>query len=252
MILYKFLPFDRHDYFESELLRFTQPADLNDPFECLPQKPSKGEFSKSIEKVAKILSNGNKKFEEYCLQKYGDEYIEKDYTQAYSKINKEVGILSLTKNWNNALMWAHYTNSYKGFCVGFDSNVSFFKDYLSEDAKFSRYTRDVTYSEERVRIPSNLTEPALGFEPFLTKSVDWKYEEEVRVISTFNLAKDVKVKDPYPIYLFRVPHSAIAEIILGVNINKEVETKIKAFAGENEIRIYNAKISDSKFDLERK
>lgn len=30
MILYKYLPYDRYDYFESELLRFTQPADLND------------------------------------------------------------------------------------------------------------------------------------------------------------------------------------------------------------------------------
>ena len=35
-ILYKYLPPDRITYFSNELLRFTQPADLNDPFECIP------------------------------------------------------------------------------------------------------------------------------------------------------------------------------------------------------------------------
>lgn len=35
---YKYLPIDRKDYLKNEFLRFTQPNDLNDPFECLPQK----------------------------------------------------------------------------------------------------------------------------------------------------------------------------------------------------------------------
>src|SRR5438105_1260976 len=35
-ILYKYLPPERITFLNDELLRFTQPGDLNDPFECIP------------------------------------------------------------------------------------------------------------------------------------------------------------------------------------------------------------------------
>ena len=36
MELFKYLPPERKTFFTDFLLRFTQPSDLNDPFECLP------------------------------------------------------------------------------------------------------------------------------------------------------------------------------------------------------------------------
>jgi len=38
-IVYKYLPPDRKTYLDDELLRFTQPGALNDPFECIPIVP---------------------------------------------------------------------------------------------------------------------------------------------------------------------------------------------------------------------
>ncbi len=46
---YKYLPIERLSYLDNELLRFTQPTDLNDPFECLPQRPSKQELLSLID-----------------------------------------------------------------------------------------------------------------------------------------------------------------------------------------------------------
>lgn len=252
MLYYKYLPIrEKDNYFENELLRFTQAGDLNDPFECLPRKPQKGEFTEEIKLIAKIISGGNQKFEEHGVEKFNDEFIENTFIKAYQNINNEVGILSLTKRWNNSLMWSHYTNSHKGYCVGFNPKHEFFKDYLSEDKKFSRHTKEVIYSDKRVKVPTSLAEPTLAFEPFLTKSTDWKYEEEVRVISTFNLFEKILEKEPYNIFLFKVPYNAISEIILGANIDNDAETKIRAFASEKQINIYKAKISDTEFDMER-
>lgn len=252
MLYYKYLPIrDKENYFENELLRFTQADDLNDPFECLPRKPQEGEFTEFIKSCVQLLSKNDNVSKEKLLQRYNDDFVEKIFSSAYKKINNEVGILSLTKNWNNALMWSHYTNSHRGYCVGFNPEHDFFKDFLSDDRNSSRITKKVTYSEDRVKIPTNLNTPHLTFEPFLTKSSDWKYEEEVRVISTFNLSKRIIKKSPYNIYLFHVPFTAISEIILGMKIDINSENRIREFANEKNINIFKAKISDIKFNMIR-
>jgi hypothetical protein len=50
-IIYKFLPSDRLSYLEDELLRITQPGDLNDPFECLPFPATEEETIQIIEQL---------------------------------------------------------------------------------------------------------------------------------------------------------------------------------------------------------
>lgn len=240
---YKYLPIDRITYLQDELLRFTQPIDLNDPFECLPQKPTETELKGVVEKISEILPIVNR--EGNTLK------IDELFKSAYENINNDIGIFSLTKKWNNALMWAHYTNSHKGFCVGFNPNDNFFHDYLSTDRKKSKTIKNVVYSNQRVKIPMEIDKPKLEFEPFITKSNDWKYEEEVRIISTLNLS-DKKIKNSsVDIHLFKVPHRAITEIIVGANIEKNNENEIKEFCGKNNITFYKSKVSDKIFDMER-
>lgn len=41
-------------------------------------------------------------------------------------LGKKIGILSLTENPSNLLMWAHYANSNQGFVIAFDSSHEFF------------------------------------------------------------------------------------------------------------------------------
>lgn len=262
---YKYLPNDRESYLTNQLLRFTQPADLNDPFECLPQKPSKKEINLLVIEVAKLMIGnddqiriGNEKFLE-IIEKH-IENIEKGsegnlldtyYEKAKKNTNDSIGIFSLSKNWNNSLMWAHYTMSHRGFCVGFNSEHSFFKDFLSEDRKKSFIISDVNYSTDRVKIPMEFGMPKTGIAPYITKSIDWEYEQEVRIIGTLNLAEKVLTNNLFPINLFRVPHSAIGEIILGANISQELKKTIFNFCKEKQIPCYQSKISNEKYDMER-
>ncbi|MEJ8827109.1 DUF2971 domain-containing protein [Variovorax humicola] len=41
--------------------------------------------------------------------------------------NRNVGVLSLTEDPINELMWAHYANSHSGFAVGLDMSNEFFQ-----------------------------------------------------------------------------------------------------------------------------
>ncbi|WBL24260.1 DUF2971 domain-containing protein [Zunongwangia sp. HGR-M22] len=237
---------------------------MNDPFECLPQKPSYKEYELAIDEVSKMLISQNEnidisKFQAIVdnlkkqLKQQSKENIrDTSLSDAQSNVNRDIGILSLTKKWNNTLMWSHYSNSHKGFCVGFDPTNKYFDDYINDDGTKSRTKKDVIYSKERAKIPMTLAKrDELGIEPFITKSLDWYYEDEIRVIASLNLHDDIIRKEPMDIYLFKVPHSLIREIIMGVNINEQDEKLITDFCEKRNINLYKTKVSDTKFNMER-
>ena len=246
-LYYKYLPPERLSYLDDELLRYTQPIDLNDPFECLPKKPSEKEFKDVIKRISELLSKKGGPLNENAelLE------LEKMYREAYLKVNNDIGILSLTKKWNNTLMWAHYTNSHKGFCVGFDPKGKYFENYLSTNLEESKTVKEVVYSDKRVEIPMDFEKEKLGFEPFITKSTDWKYKEVTRVMSTLNLSDKKKCGNPVDIHLFKVPHKLIKEIVAGANMEKNNEDLVKDFCSKNGIQFYKSKISNEQFHMER-
>lgn len=261
---YKYLSIERIDYLDDELLRFTQPSDLNDPFECLPQKPSDQDIKNMIDVVKTKLIQQAKSTEEtkfYLDKVKGLEYdiennikgnlVDKMYYEAYDNINTEIGILSLSKNWYNTLMWSHYTKSHSGFCIGFNPEHSYFENYLSEDKNTSKTIDEVEYASERLKIQTDINQKPLELEPFFTKSMDWKYEEEIRMVATLDFADKIKKNKPNDIYLFKVPHNALTEIIAGANIDKKNEEKLKQFCLLKNIKFYKCKISETKFNMER-
>lgn len=148
-LYYKYLPPDRISYLENELLRYTQPIDLNDPFECLLKKPTEKKFTDVVDKLSALLLKMGIPLSDNA----GKLELENIYFQAYENVNNNIGILSLTKKWNNTLMWAHYTDSHKGLCVGFDPKDKYFSDLLSSDREKCKTIKKVVYSDKRVEIP---------------------------------------------------------------------------------------------------
>lgn len=250
---YKYLQFDIHraEYFENELIRFTQPDDLNDPFECSPQKPTIEEFNKLVETLISKFPK-NIEVEKKIRAEFNEDFLEKLWKETYVNINKDIAIFSLSKNWNNILMWSHYADCHKGFCIGFNSEHDFFKNIINERNNTSKTIYEVKYSSKRYKIPMIIEERKVSIDPFITKSKDWKYEQEIRMIISISLADNVLKKEPYDICLFKVPHSSINEIVLGANMNKESEKIITEFCITKNIKLYKSIRSESEFNMERK
>ena len=84
-IIYKYLLAERKTYFEDELLRFTQPRYLNDPFECLPAKWT------DLEIINKIRSeNPNYKFSRNAqVQTENFDNTPSSYKLALNSCNKQ-------------------------------------------------------------------------------------------------------------------------------------------------------------------
>ncbi len=257
---YKYLESSRAiKYLDNEYLRFTQPADLNDPFECLPKRDIEIQFlkffqtksnAKSTSVSNKLIQHGVNKFAEAIEKKSENNLADRFYNGQFENINNTIGILSLSENWNNTLMWSHYTKSHKGVCIGFDANHDFFKDKIEGEEKY-RYVKSVKYSKSRVKFPKSEKEQNLISKNLLTKSLDWNYEQEVRVISTLNQADEITDKKPYNIHLFKVPLSAISEVILGVNISVEDKKIFQSRFATLNVEIFQSEISKTKFNMER-
>lgn len=269
-ILYKYLPIERLTYLENELLRFTQPLDLNDPFEWMPVLPTKEEIISVIKIVSEenILSSNNKGLNRTDMRRILNEYnkkceasikaVQKEepnnfreqfYNQAITNLGSKLGLFSLSRRWNSSLMWAHYTNSHKGFCIGFNKDSGFFNTKGNPlDPRFM--VQSVIYSDKRLKVP---VERGVKIDPkvVLTKSVDWKYEEEERVIALLYLADKVIKSEPYDICLFKIPHKIVSEIIVGAKIDDNDLIKISTFCDENNIDLFKSRLSETKFEMTR-
>lgn len=220
------MPPDRYDFFDTFMLRFTQPEALNDPYECAP------------------VFKGN--VLNYFRTKAGDPLKGLSQKQAYDtfygsfmgEMNKHYGILSLSKLNNNCVMWAHYTDNHKGFVLGFDENHSFFNR-----------AKKVKYVKERYTI--NMGNISFDENLFLYKDRSWSYEKEVRVISDLDKSNRTLSGN---IKLFSVPPELIRAVYFGVEfdrfIRQRVIKKIKNSDNLNHISTYEAELSDTEFIME--
>ena len=265
MNTYKFLPPDRISYLRDGLLRITQPSDLNDPFECIPiisLKESRHILDQYIRDTEAgilddILNGGLPRKEDWeAFQRRKVELQEEmksnptkmqDYffQRAERQINAAIGILCLAKKWDSTLMWSHYSLSHRGFCVGFDRNHGFFR---GEEA--SGGLRDVTYAKSRIKVPIRRGE-SIDFEVMFAKSVDWKYEQEERMLFLLENSKKVIDVEPYKIHLVEVPRDAISEIVVGARASPQVRKEIETFCSANQVKMFRAVPSSSSYDMLR-
>lgn len=92
---------------------------------------------------------------------------------------KKFGIYSLSKNYDNELLWAYYSNSHQGFCIEYDLDI--LKQFQLNGEFFS----DVEYKENipMINLEDIQHDHVLTKKLLATKSISWKHEEEFRIIT---------------------------------------------------------------------
>jgi hypothetical protein len=275
--LFKYFEPARTDVIESSTIRLTQPLDFNDPFEFKPVVSSvatKEEFNSLFEemiddqveetlasypsevrslipkeqlvKVTRKLFKNNEGSIDSHLKKLG-----KEAARVFNeKSNELIGVLCLTEKKDNLLMWSHYADSHKGFCVKFDTSDSFFDSRRGAKDEFY-HLREVKYLPER---PNNTLSNMSGIDLLLLKSDVWAYENEWRFCGVLN-DSDVQMNiGTTDIHLFKYPQRIVKEIIMGVNATQALEEKFKRLISENNglshVKLSKAKISETKYGLE--
>lgn len=196
ILRYKYLPLDdsfkKGDKYKAGSLcvikdgtmKFTNPKEFNDPFDCRPKINAENHIAFRIEKA--INAGVTKTYDE--LERIVRNSVEKEIKQ--DDYFCQDGICCLLKNPLNLLMWAHYASMHTGFVVEFCIPR---KGRTTEEAINVLYPTEVIYKKDRPIVDlqdiysldasSNIETRQKIFDAlYLTKSLDWEYEQEERVI----------------------------------------------------------------------
>jgi len=160
-------------------------------------------------------------------------------------VNNLIGILSLTRNPDNSLMWSHYTNNHTGFVIEFDENHIFFSPRQEGDGNLYGLT-EVKYYKDRPEIEA-LVDGTLTWDIwFFFKSKDWEYEKELRML--LPLSKAAKI-----IYLFSIPTESIKSIIFGLKMLNDDKEKILQLVNHDprykHLKIFNTIMDNKSFSI---
>lgn len=211
---------------------FSNPNSFNDPFDCNIQISTEGSSEKDIQNY----------FEKYLSKMCDKNEIEKiknrnitiaEFEKLINGVSKRVlhkkGVACFLDNKDNLLMWSHYADSHKGVCLKFD---------VLEASEFFTPAKRVKY-ESSYPIYNYLSDKNKVADLLFTKSKDWEYEGEVRVI------KDKS--DNYPF-----PKSALKEVIFGCNISASDKKTISAIIKDKypQTKLVQAQRSANNFGLD--
>lgn len=120
--------------------------------------------------------------------------FEKDIPKKLEVIKQQTLITCFSKTYESILMWSHYADSHSGVCLEFERpNVSDFVDVIyKKNRPKLKLAELVSFVTAQTIIGDNFNHQldqqlvSSIMSPYLTKSEQWKYEQEVRCIITTN------------------------------------------------------------------
>ena len=170
-ILYSFRKYNEYSLSDliSNEISFGKPSVMNDPFDTVVINWSRKEHLKTICEETTHISPFSNSFEYYRLRSFVGNEDFTDYDETYAKI----------------LMWSHYADYHKGFCVKYELSKNFV--FHQDDDKLSmRILLPIEYSKKK----QPLSKKSMDYiNAFRTKAKAWEYENEIRLLS-YNTQSD--------------------------------------------------------------
>lgn len=241
MRLFKYVPPNRVDVLQTGLICFSRPSVLNDIFEMQPifehlgtlEAVKKFEAEHWERMLDETIEGGHarrtpeerrgltlEQAKALARERAGDvsaqvhEVVESGRAtvgaRALAWLDSTVGVLSLTEAPDSLLMWAHYARRHEGFLIEFNSEHAFFHQRCGENGEFGELMR-VKYGN---RPKTVMIEATIG-DLFFTKSIDWSYELEWRVVLPLERAAEAAEDGEWPLHLFALDSGCITGVVLG-------------------------------------
>lgn len=277
--IFKYRAYNDHSIknLEDDTIWLADPKTLNDPFDCahtinfskIQKSKSKSlaqgffeirDTSNHIteEQKASILSMDdpmneltehilnsskfNDKQRRMMLDMMNNAYEEMSLAFS-SKISSSFKLCSFSEFKNSILMWAHYSDYHKGFCIEYDiegrsfSNIDYVKRFLYP-VIYQKEILDLTEHFDR-GINDEQFNNLLPSLAALIKAEEWSYEKEWRLVFSNNVLQEER---PYEI-------GKPKAVYLGAKIEPEKQQVIMEICEGKDIPVYKMEVSHDKFNL---
>jgi len=235
-------------------IRFTQPCQLNDPYEMYPI------YDESITEIDKTG------------------FLEKEDIVHFLNALFNFNYLCLCLSLNNKSipMWSHYASEHSGVMLEFNPKSIFFKTGFLYKVPYSNKRPKFVSSEIIKRLANNSVTPEDLKEycnSIFTKALCWKHEKEVRLLmpvseleradgTKCNYDKDIsgliKIivtletglrKGFSDVFIKKLEQDTIKSVYFGINTPEELKEKIRRTFKEKGfiVKYYQAELSDNQY-----
>lgn len=174
--------------------------------------------------------------------------VDEKQNELKNKLSEHIGISCFTTKYDNLLMWSHYANKHTGICVEYDFSTLFNEtnnigivlpvDY-SDRRKCFPFEKAFKYSKNKVTKDTARKLLPDFIKMLLSKSAEWQYEDEWRMVIFPRGDESRKIFFPY-----------ISKIILGSSMKKEHCDEIYNIAMQKNIVVERSNLKRDKFGLE--
>ncbi|HIF9075994.1 TPA: DUF2971 domain-containing protein [Photobacterium damselae] len=230
--LYKYLP-DSEGSLKVLLdgtLKFSSYDEFNDPFDCIVDYDVKSsiEYIKSRPELFKAAGDQNNLSPAKRLQMKNVMLKAIEKSLISGKLNNDIsskwGICCLSSICDNILMWSHYADNHRGFIVEFSTEQQ--KQGMVNNPEYYLASWPIKYSKEMPHRSLSTRDFDGVQEQFLTKSLDWEYENEYRCINHIKGAG-----------VYKFDTSMITAVVVGVKMSEERALEIEKIVDELSLKI---------------
>jgi hypothetical protein len=141
----------------------------------------------------------------------GDPKYRQAFRNTKETINKDRGLICLTRGWSNPVVWGHYADKHRGIALGLDIQNDMLNPVHYRRTPF-KITIDL--SGPKPRLERSVVDKMLR-----TKFADWKYEDELRVF----VSLDHNTKEEGHYFVTFDHNVMLREVILGARCELPID-----------------------------
>lgn len=244
--LYRYYRFDEHTekIFTKNEIHFQKPSKFDDPLDSKITYVHKGTKTKKQRFLKRNLALAKPELTEQEINKISENPTNfkkffDDFRKRQDKRKDELGVYCLTTLRDNILMWVHYSDNYKGFCLEFDGRSEFFQ--RAQPVEYSKVMP--TFNILDITVGESHKYADKFAELLLIKAEDWEYQDEWRVV----YIPDHGGPGPHTF-----PEKLLTGVILGFKISNKNRNNIIEWCRDRKFKpkIYQTKLKGIEFGLD--
>lgn len=233
------------DAVKNNKMWYSAPHNFNDVFDCDIVIDENAVFESALELLpgGKTVRKGSRMWKD--IKKTVSAEV-KNLRVEFDKLRKSTGISCLSELDNSLLMWAHYANNHCGICVEYELIK------INEELGFT--TVPIIYSDNRMSFssidPKMIDEDTtrIFIESLTTKSTEWCYEKEWRIIQDDVACGDKWDDEKRGALLEMISPSSIT---MGCMIKPEFEQEVYRYCNNSKINLFKMQKDKSRYILNK-